>query len=112
MAGGAVTASYAAGRVAATGVAFYIGGLVGYGEGGNIAASYWDTQASGQAVSYGGVGKTTAELQSPAGYTGIYAEWDLDLDGDGTGDEPWDFGNSRQYPALRHGGVAAVGQGR
>ena len=112
MAGGAVTASYAAGRVAATGVAFYIGGLVGYGEGGNIAASYWDTHASGQAVSYGGVGKTTVELQSPAGYTGIYAEWDLDLDGDGTGDEPWDFGNSRQYPALRHGGLAVAGQGR
>ena len=70
-----------------------------------ITASYWDTQASGQAGSYGGVGKTTAELQSQAGYTGIYAEWNLDLDGDNTADDPWDFGNSRQYPALKYRGM-------
>ena len=105
--GGVITASYAAGRVSATGDTFYIGGLVGYDddEGDEITASYWDTQASGQAGSYGGVGKTTDELQSPAGYTGIYAEWNLDLDGDNIADDPWDFGNSRQYPALKYGGM-------
>ena len=102
---GSITASYAAGQVSTSGGTFYIGGLVGYDEGGTITASYWDTQASGQAGSYGGVGKTTAELQSPAGYTGIYAEWNLDLDGDNTADDPWDFGDSRQYPALKYGGM-------
>ena len=48
------------------------------------------------------------ELQTPAGYTGIYASWNLDLDnsdgdGDATtgGDDPWDFGTASDYPALR-----------
>ena len=103
--GGTITASYATGRVSTSGDTFYIGGLVGYDAGGAITASYWDTQTSGQVGSYGGVGKTTAELQSPTGYTGIYTEWNLDLDGDNTADDPWDFGNSRQYPALKYGGM-------
>ena len=29
-------------------------------------------------------GHTTAELQDPTGYTGIYANWNVDLDGDST----------------------------
>ncbi len=45
--------------------------------------------------------RTTAQLQNPTGYTGIYQNWNLDLDGDGTGDDPWDFGTSSQYPALK-----------
>ena len=109
---GAITTSYAAGRVSISVAAFYIGGLVGYDEGGAIAASYWDTQASGQGSSYGGVGQTTAELQSPTGYAGIYADWNLDLDGDGKGDEPWDFGGPGQYPALRYGGLDVGAQRR
>ena len=108
--GGAITASYAVGRVSTSGDTFYIGGLIGYDEGGDITASYWDTETTGQAGSYGGVGKTTAELQSSAGYTGIYAEWNLDLDGDENGDDPWDFGDSGQYPVLKYGGLDAAGQ--
>ena len=53
------------------------------------------------------VGKTSEELGSPRGYTGIYADWDLDLDNsDGDddpatgGDDPWDFGTRLQYPAI------------
>ena len=101
----AIASSYATGLVSATGDTFYIGGLVGYDEGDGITASYWDTETTGQAGSYGGVGKTTAELQSPTGYTRLYAEWNLDLDGDNTADDPWDFGNSRQYPALKYRGM-------
>ena len=107
-----ITASYAVGRVSTSGDTFYIGGLVGYDEGGDITASYWDTETSGQAGSYGGVGKTTAELQSPVGYTGIYAGWNLDLDRDDTADDPWEFGNSRQYPALQYGGLDVAAQRR
>ena len=110
--GATITASYSVGRVSTSGETFYIGGLVGYAEGSDIAASYWDTQASGQASSYGGVGQTTAELQSPTSYTGIYADWNLDLDGDGEGDEPWDFGGPGQYPALRYGGLDVGAQRR
>ena len=94
--GTTITASYAAGRVSTSGDTFYIGGLVGYDAGGTITASYWDTQTSGQAGSYGGVGKTTDELQSPTTNSGIYADWDAGV---------WDFGNSRQYPALKYGGM-------
>ena len=69
--------------------------------GGTTTASYWDTETSGRTTSAGGEGKTTSELQSPTGYTGIYADWNVDLNGDGTGDDPWDFGTSRQHPALK-----------
>ena len=92
---GTVSASYAAGAVSGTG-----GGLVARNDG-TITASYWDTQTSGQSTSAGGEGKTTRELQSPTGYTGIYADWNLDLDGDGAPDDPWDFGTSTQYPKLK-----------
>ena len=98
-----VTASYAVGRVSTLGDTLYIGGLVGYDEGGDIAASYWDTQATGQVGSYGGVGKTTAELQSPTTNSGIYADWDARV---------WDFGNSRQYPALKYQGMDVAAQRR
>ena len=108
--GGIITASYAVGPVSTPGNTFYIGGLIGYHEGGDITASYWDTQTTGQVGSYGGAGKTTAELQSPTGYTGIYAEWNLDLDDDDNADDPWDFGNSTQYPVLQYGNLDAAAQ--
>ena len=80
-----------------------------------VTASYWDTQTSGQTAgvgegdSYGSpVRRTTAQLKSPIGYTGIYSTWNADLDnadGDNnsaTGtDDFWDFGTSSQYPALK-----------
>ena len=86
--------------------------MVGYDEGSDITASYWDTEASGQSSSYVGVGKTTAELQSPIGYGGIYADWNLDLDDNGEADDPWDFGNAVQYPVLPYGGLDVAGQRR
>ena len=99
---GDITASYSTGSV--TGKSS-VHGLVGIHYDGSISASYWDTQTSGQSTSAGGVGKTTTQLQSPTGYTGIYADWNLDLDGDGIADDPWDFGTSSQYPALNIEGV-------
>ena len=107
-----VTASYAVGRVSTTGDTFYIGGLIGYDEDSDIAVSYWDTETTGQAGSYVGVGKTTAELQSPTGYTGIYAGWNLDLDDDRGTDDPWHFGTPRQYPALKYQGMDVAAQRR
>ena len=44
---------------------------------------------------------SVAELQEPTGYTGLYAKWNRDLDGDGNPDDPWDFGASSQYPVLK-----------
>ena len=60
---GAIIASYALGLVSTASDTFYIGGLIGWSTEGAISNSYWDLSTSGQPGSYGGVGKTTAELQ-------------------------------------------------
>ncbi len=107
-------ASYAIGTVSVPQGAQGTGGLTGEcalstrprGDGSN----YWDTEASGMASSPDcGVGYTTAQLQAPTGYTGIYADWNVDVDVgdydgafDGAGDDPWDFGSSSQYPVLKY----------
>ena len=91
---GEIQASYATGPVAA---AVNAGGLVGSNEA-DVTDSYWDTQTSGHATGSGG--RTTARLKSPTGYSGIYSNWNLDLDGDGTNDSPWHFGTGSQYPVL------------
>ena len=103
-----ISASYATGSV--TGGGDDVGGLVGNNFNATITASYWDTQTTGQSSSDGGDGKTTAELQSPTGYTGIFATWDMNLDADGSNDDPWDFGTSTQYPVLKYGTLTAAGQ--
>ena len=105
--GSTILISYSTGRV--TGIGENIGGLVGGIEGNiTVIGSYWDTQTSGQRTSAAGEGKTTAELQSPTGYTGIYAVWRIDLDNadqdfdQSTGvDDVWDFGTFSQYPVLK-----------
>ncbi len=107
-----VIASYSTASVTATPATpanSHVGGLIGLADPGatknpTVTNSYFDTGASGQTSSDGGDGKTTRELQSPTGYTGIYANWDdIDLDGDSaTVDENdfWRFGLPGQYPAL------------
>ena len=110
---GSIRASYATGWVTGTGTS--VGGLVGRdydlvinNRSSFIRNCYWNTVTSGRVSSAGGEGKTTAELQTPTGYAGIYAAWNVDVDNadgdyDGTtgGDDPWEFGTAQQYPALR-----------
>ena len=97
---GNIVASYAIGQVRGKGE---VGGLVGSNTG-TVTDSYWDTTASGAQHSDGGTGKTTAELQAPTGYAGIYANWNVN------GDDPWDFGTSSQYPVLKYGGLSVASQ--
>ena len=79
-----------------------VGGLVSRTWGTlTVTASYWDTATSGQASSAGGTGQTTGALQAPTGYTGLYAGWNVDLDGDGSADDPWHFGAATDYPVLQ-----------
>ena len=106
---GAITASYARGRVAFAGAGSGGGGLAGVSYG-PIIASYWDTATSGQTASAGGRGQSSRELQSPTDYRGIYANWNLNLDGTAGGDSPWDFGGDGQYPMLAYGTVKAAPQ--
>ena len=104
-----ITNSYSTGRVTRTsGAGPYIGGLIGYGSGNTITATYYDTDTSGCVTggangctgSNGGTPKTTAELQNPTAYTGIYATWSANLDGVAGNDAPWDFGTTSDYPTL------------
>ena len=84
------------------------------GAGIGIIQSFWDMETSGHMVRDAEnvipelKGKTTAELQSPTGYAGIYSAWNIDVDNadgdlvEATGsDDPWDFGTAKQYPALK-----------
>ena len=110
----AIQASYSIGRVTVR-TNFpdedqFVGGLVGSDAAGSAPSgvyvgTYWDTQRSTHDVGVGTQdfavprqtapeGKTTAELQAPTDYTGIYAAWRTDADF-------WDFGASNQYPALK-----------
>ena len=94
--------SYAVGQVTGSG---FVGGLIGESTGTAID-SYWDIGTSDQLHSDGGQGKTTSELQSPTGYTGIYANWNVN------DSDPWDFGTSNQYPVLKYGGLNPAHQRR
>ena len=105
---GTITASYATGSPTTNAAGSnFLGGLAGTSYG-TITNSYWDTATAGAQVtagvgdgtSAGAVGYTTAALRGPTGYDGIYADWNVDLDGDGQVDNPWRFGNDTQYPVL------------
>ena len=113
---GVITSSYATGRptVLFTNGLIEVGGLASRSNG-EILESYWDTRSSGRQVGVGtddwpqgngridghetatpGVlGKTSAELQAPEDYHGIYQNWHAD------DSDPWHFGASTQYPVLR-----------
>ena len=96
---GVVTVCFSTGEVPQDG-----GGLIeSNGDDGAVTNCYWDTETSGQTESAGGDAKTTAELQSPTGYAGPYADWNVDLDGDGSSDDPWKFGSATEYPVLNLG---------
>ncbi len=103
-AGSSIVASYSSGSISSTGSS--VGGLVGYNAHGSdaygpiaiIARSFWDTQTSGQAVSDGGTGKTTAEMQTAS--TFLNAGWDfVGETANGTEDFWWIL-EGKDYPRL------------
>jgi len=85
---GRVFRCYAAARV--TGPQ-WTGGLVGYQRTlGQVITCLWDTEASTQATSVGGIGKTTAQMKSLDTYLAL--DWDFA----GT----WAMCDGRSYPIL------------
>ena len=111
---GSIIASYAAGAVSPTGAGAFTGGFIGQSREGNaltptVTDSTWDTSATGQTSGIGNqqntaitiTGYTTGDLRRPTGYTAMYANWDIDTDGDTNPDDPWDFGGRRDYPLLK-----------
>ena len=154
---GTINSCYATGTAEGTETGISVGGLVGYNDRviNNCYATGKVTEAAGSSVgivpgvligarwgttrnsyfNYETSGRSfiddhaqsTAALQGPMGYTGIYEDWNTDVDdglrmgidngmaaGDPEADDPWDFGTSTQYPALRvdfdGDGTATVGE--
>jgi hypothetical protein len=75
----------------------YAGGLVSWNHG-SIAASFWDIQASGQATSDGGTGKTTAEMQTAQ--TFLDAGWDFVGETANGTEDIWWILEGKDYPRL------------
>ena len=112
---GTINYSYAAGSVSgrtSAGTAATMGCLSGHGptgsaQHGNDAGSYY--LPVGCPSNGAGAAKTSLELRAEAGYDGIYADWNRDLDGDATTgdnqgrDDPWDF-RLGHFPVLKYGG--------
>jgi len=100
---GAVSKCYSTGNVTGND---HIGGLVGQNLYGIVSNSFWDTQTSGQGSSDGGTGKTTAEMQDIATFTG--AGWNItDVDpGENIPTHTWNIVNTVTYPFLSWQSVA------
>ena len=89
-----VAYNYAIGKVTGRNL---VGGLIGSMTNAEIRdavdASYWDVNTSNIAESVAGIGKMTAELQTPTIGNGIYSHWD---------GNDWYSESSSQYPLLRY----------
>ena len=64
---------------------------------GTVSHVYYSSEHTSQ--KRGGEARTAAELQAPTGCEDIYANWDVD--GDGNADNPWEFGGADHWPSLR-----------
>jgi len=95
---GSIVSSYSTGSVAQSDSSYGpLGGLVG-DNGGSVEASFWDILTSGQMISPGGEGKSTAEMQTAS--TFINAGWDfIDETANGT-DDIWWILEGQDYPRL------------
>lgn len=83
---GRVFRCYCAGAVTGS---QYAGGLTGNVRFfGDVIASFWDTEASGQSKSGGGTAKTTAQMRS----ADTYSNWDFDY--------IWSICEGRNYPVF------------
>jgi len=98
---GAVINSYSTSSVTGN---EYVGGLVGhnyFGTGeGTVSNCFWDIQTSGQSISDGGTGKTTAEMKDIATFSG--AAWDIIAVAPGLTNTAyiWNIVDDATYPFL------------
>jgi hypothetical protein len=77
-----------------------VGDLVGLNTAGTVNNSFWDTQISGQAISAGGIGKTTAEMNSITTFSG--ADWNITAVAPGGCNSSyiWNIVDGQTYPFL------------
>jgi hypothetical protein len=93
---GVVRNCYSTGTVSGEG---YVGGLVA-GDEGTVDGSFWDVEASGQATSAAGTGKTTAEMKDIATFTDV--DWDIIAvaPGERNTGYTWNIVDGQTYPFL------------
>jgi len=73
---------------------------VGWNEA-TVSTSFWNTETSGQATSAGGIGKTTAQMQDIATFSG--ATWDIIAVASPSTPNPsytWNIVDEQNYPSL------------
>jgi hypothetical protein len=93
--GATISNCYATGSV--SGGMWGFGGLCGKNWG-DIADCFWDIETSGQAASYGGVGLTTAGMQSAA--TFLETGWDFVGETENGTEDIWWIHEGQDYPRL------------
>jgi len=91
---GRITNCYATGSVSGT---TDVGGLVGDNYG-TVSDSFWDIQTSGQSISDGGTGKTTAEMKMAS--TFLDAGWDFVDETENGTEDIWGILEEQDYPRL------------
>ena len=74
------------------------GGLVGASPAGGVYSSFWDIDASNRIVSWGGTGKTTAEMQMAG--TFLDAGWDFVDETENGTEDIWCIGEEPGYPTF------------
>jgi hypothetical protein len=92
---GSINNCYSTGTVSGSSGSYNIGGLVGYNYFSSIVnASFWDANSSGQSISAGGTGKTTAQMKTLSTFTS--AGWYFSYT---DGEAVW-FMPINEYPIL------------
>jgi len=76
----------------------HVGGLIGSTLSNKISGCFWDVETSGQTVSAGGTGKTTAEMQTAQ--TFLDAGWDFIGEVANGTEDIWWIDEGRDYPRL------------
>jgi hypothetical protein len=74
------------------------GGLLGADWGGAVDNSFWDIETCGLIKSYGGEGKTTAEMQMAG--TFLNAGWDFAGETENGTEDIWCILDGQDYPRL------------
>ena len=90
---GSVDNCYSSGSVSGTSD---VGGLIGSYYQGSTRSSFWDTETSGQTISAGGTGKTTAEMQTAK--TFLDAGWDFVGETANGTEDIWWIDEGKDYP--------------
>jgi hypothetical protein len=90
-----VSNCYSTGTVSSSG--WFVGGLIGDNNG-DVIKSFWDIESSGQSWSFGGTGKTIAEMQMASTFTDV--GWDFVDETENGNEDIWSICEGTNYPRF------------